>query len=123
MPRVSDKIPDSRVDFHRCGNNFGAAVVSMPEFSHKQAPRWKLCRPLDSDALRSRGPDVAGSRIGLPPDQIPGAHAALALDFDIAPLLQDEVVLESQVDILGDLNPADRIGGLHPRGDVDRVPP
>jgi hypothetical protein len=35
MPSASANNPDTSVDFHRCGNNLGTAVVSMPEVSHK----------------------------------------------------------------------------------------
>src|SRR6185437_1007288 len=123
MPRVSERIPDSRVDFHRCGNNFGAAVVSMPEVSHKRSPRWRVCESSDPSSLRRLGDDVAGTGIGLAPDQIPGAHAPFPLDFDVAPLLQHEIVFQSSINVLGHLNPADRVGGFHPRCDVHRVAP
>src|SRR6202022_2551051 len=57
------------------------------------------------------------------PDQIPGVHDALALDVDLAALLQQERVVEAFIDVVGHLNSTLDIGGLHPRRDVYRVAP
>src|ERR1700733_5750140 len=100
MPRVSDKIPDSRVDFHRCGNNFGTAVVSMPGFSHKRPSRWTF-EPSDTNRLGPPRGDFAVSVFWITSDEIPGAHHAFALAFDEAALLKHKVVFQPSIALLG----------------------
>src|SRR5262249_29140928 len=57
------------------------------------------------------------------PDQIPGVHDALALDVDLAALLEHEIVVEAFVDVVGHLNSTLDIRGFHPCGDVDGIAP
>ena len=57
------------------------------------------------------------------PDQVPGVHDALALDVDVAALLEQERVIEALIDVLRHLNSTLDVRGLHPRRDVDRVAP
>src|ERR1700753_1819336 len=116
-------MPDSRVDFHRCGNNFGTSMVSMPEFSHKPPPRWEICPASDLRRLRRLGEDVAGTGVLFTADEIPGTHRALALDLHITALLKDKVIFQPAIHVLGHLNPPDRVGGFHPRRNVDRIAP
>src|ERR1700684_3763329 len=82
-----------------------------------------LREPSGARPLMRLGGDVAGSSIWLASDEIPGPHHAFALDLNDAPLLEHEVVFQPSIDVLGHLDPADGVSGLHPGCDVDRVAP
>ena len=68
----------------------------------------------DAGCLCRLGRYAAGTRAWITSDEIPRAHKAFALDFDGPPLLQHKVVFQPLVDVLGHLDPPDRIGGFHP---------
>src|ERR1700739_2568331 len=95
-PRVSARIPDTSVDFHRCGNNLGTAVVSMLEVSHKRRAQSKILQwESDAGRLGCLGTHTAGSGFWFAANEIPSAHEPFPLDFDGTPLLKDEVVFQS----------------------------
>src|ERR1700722_13590959 len=86
-PRANAEIPDSSVDFHRCGNNLGTAVVSIAEVSHKRCLGGRFALSVIRRLLWRLGTHTAGTGVWFAANEIPRAHDAFPFDGEDAPLL------------------------------------
>src|SRR5436190_17306543 len=82
--------------------------------------RWPTCCPGASRTWRFRSSAASSAALAHQP---PGVHAPLALDLDLAALLEHEFGLEQLGGALADLDAVGLAVRLHPRSGVDGVAP